>query len=156
MLTWKPNSRTQRVRLGHVFIDQTIPSPETLNREFFVEKVLTNFNKKRGQNRPKKHSRSTFLHLDHTIPHRALWHFDCLGIIRLLYLLYSQDLVLCDFWLFGMLKRKLGRCTFTNPVEVMMKINIILSKIPREEFILVFDEWKCRLCKYIDRGRKYL
>jgi hypothetical protein len=24
MLTWKPNSRTQRVRLGHVLSDQTI------------------------------------------------------------------------------------------------------------------------------------
>jgi hypothetical protein len=38
---------------------------------------------------------------------------------------------------------------------MIKKMNIILSKIFREEFILVFDEWKCRPCECIDRGNKY-
>jgi hypothetical protein len=49
------------------------------------------------------------------------------------------------------MKRKLKEVIFANPVEVMTEINTIFNKILLEEFIVVFDEYKCRLHEYIDR-----
>jgi hypothetical protein len=46
---------------------------------------------------------------------------------------------------------KLEGYTFANPMEMMTKVNIIDSKIFLEEFILVFDKWKCRQRECIDR-----
>jgi hypothetical protein len=36
------------------------------------------------------------------------------------------------------------------------EMNDILMKIPFDEFILVFDEWKCRLRECVNRGGEYL
>jgi hypothetical protein len=79
-----------------------------------------------------------------------------LGIIRFLYLPYNPDLVLCGFWLFGTLKRRLEGYMFEDPVEVMTAVSTFLSKILLDVFISVFDEWKCRLRECIDRRGKYL
>jgi hypothetical protein len=45
---------------------------EALNRESFVERVLADFDEEREQNRPKKCSRATFLHLNNATLHQAL------------------------------------------------------------------------------------
>jgi hypothetical protein len=50
-----------------------------------------------------------------------------------------------------MLTIKLEECTFANPIEVMTKVNTIHSKIPLEEFILIFDKWKCIQRERVDR-----
>jgi hypothetical protein len=60
---------------------------------------------------------------------------------------YKQDLVLCHFWLFGTQNKRLERSTFGDPIEVLTAgsiilstiLNIILSTIPLDEFISVFD-----------------
>jgi hypothetical protein len=85
---------------------------ETFDREFFVEQVLSDFDKERAQDCPRKCSRNTFLHLGNAIPHQALLDFDRLRIAKLPHQLYSHNLASCNFWLFGMLKRKLERFTF--------------------------------------------
>jgi hypothetical protein len=54
-----------------------------------------------------------------------------------------------------MLKRKLKRYTFANLIEMMTEMNTLLSQIPLEEFVLVFDKWKRRLRECIDLGGKY-
>jgi hypothetical protein len=100
---------------------------------------VADFDEERAQNWPMNRSRGTFLHLDKSMPHRAPRDFNRLGITRLLHPPYSPDLVLCDFWLFGTLKRRLEGYTFGDPVEVMMAVSTILSKIPVDEFIPVFD-----------------
>jgi hypothetical protein len=43
-----------------------------------------------------------------------------------------------------------------NQIEAMTEMNAIFSKIPLEEFILVFNEWKCRPRECIDKGGEYL
>jgi hypothetical protein len=90
------------------------------------------------------------------MPRRAPRDFDHLGITRFPHSPYSPDLVPCDLWLFETLKRRLEEYTFRDPIEVMMAMSIILSKIHLDKFISVFDELKCRLCEYIGREDKYL
>jgi hypothetical protein len=52
----------------------------------------------------------------------------------------SPDLVPCDFWLFGTLRRKLEGSTFGNPVEVLTAVSTILNTIPLDKFMSVFDK----------------
>jgi hypothetical protein len=129
---------------------------KTFNLVFFIHKVLADFDKELGRTRPMKRSRNIFLHLDNTTPHQATQDFDRLGIARLPNPPYSQNLAPCDFWLFGTLKRKLEGSTFGDQIKVLLPVNTIFSKIPREEFISVFDEWKSRLHECIDRRGEYL
>jgi hypothetical protein len=113
---------------------------EIFDCEFFVETVLSDFDKERARNHQRKYCKDIFLHLDNTIPHRAPRDFDRLEITRLLHPPYSQDLALWDFWLFRTQKRKLEGSTFGDPVEVSTAMSTILSMIPLNEFISVFDK----------------
>jgi hypothetical protein len=117
---------------------------------------LVDFDKERMLNRPRKHSRDIFLHLDNTTLYRALRDFDHLRITRFPHPPYSSDLTPCDFWLFGTLKRKLEEFTFWILIEVLTVMITILSMIHLDQFILIFDDWKCRLRKRIDRREEYL
>jgi hypothetical protein len=117
-----------------------LPSKKTFHCEFFVEKVLADFDEERVRNCPRKHSKDTFLHLDNVTPHQAPRDFDCFGIKRLSHPPYSPDLVPRNFWLFGMLKRKLEGSTFGDPIEVLNAVSTIRSTILLDEFISVFDE----------------
>jgi hypothetical protein len=134
----------------------SVTTKRNIRSGVLCRKVLADFDEEWGRNRPRKYSRDTFFHLGNAIPHRAPRDFDRLGTTRLLHPPYSPDLALCDFWLFGTLKRKLEGSTFGDPVEVLTALSTILSMIPLDEFIAVFDEWKCGLRECIDRGGKYL
>jgi hypothetical protein len=117
-----------------------LPSKETFNHIFFIQKVLANFDKKLDQTRPMKRSRDIFLHLDNATPHRAPQDFDRLGIARFPHSPYSPDLQPCNFSLFDMLKKKLEGSTFGNQIKILFAVNTIFSTISREEFISMFDE----------------
>jgi hypothetical protein len=123
---------------------------KSFTRQFFVDKVLTDFDKELAETRPKKRARGIFLHLDNAPTHRADDDFNRLGIRRLPHPPYSQDLAPCDFWLFANLKTKLEGSTFTSAGQLMVKVNEILMDIPLHEFISVFDECKLRLVECID------
>jgi hypothetical protein len=69
---------------------------------------------------------------------------------------HSQDVALCDFWLFGTLKNKFEGNTFANEIEVKSKVSEILIDIPLHIFISIFDEWMSRLRECIDSGDEYL
>jgi hypothetical protein len=75
------------------------------DRDFFIEKVLTNFDKEGTRNYPTKYSKGIFLHLDNDIPYQPLEHFDRFGITILLHPPYGRDFALGDFWLFGASKK---------------------------------------------------
>jgi hypothetical protein len=73
-----------------------LPSQETPNHMFLVEKVLADFEEERAQNLPKNQSRGIRIHLDNAKPHRAPRDFDRLEITRLPHLPYNQNLIPCD------------------------------------------------------------
>jgi hypothetical protein len=96
------------------------------------------------------------LHLDNASKHRANDNFDRLGITKLPHRPYSPDIAPCDFWLFGNLKTNLEGNIFTDPWQIMVKVNEIIMDNPLHEFISVFGEWKPRPVEYIDTAGKYL
>jgi hypothetical protein len=118
--------------------------------------VPDDFDKERAQTRPKERARGTFLHFDNAPTHRADDDFDHVGITRSSHPPYGPDLAPCDFCLFGNLKIKLERNTSTNAMELMAKVDEILTDILSPEFISVFDERKPRLVEWIDTRGDYL
>jgi hypothetical protein len=63
---------------------------------------------------------------------------------------YSPDLAPSDFLLFGYVKRKLMGYHAESPSELLNRIRVILSEIPRETLNAVFLESMERLQKCID------
>jgi hypothetical protein len=158
----RPFRRAKKVKIWVYFSRSGIEnaallqSKETFDRDFFVKTILSEFDKEWMRNCPRKCFRATFFHRDNAIPYRAPRDFDCFGITKFLHPSYSQNIAPCYFWLFGTLKRKLEGSTFGDPLEVSTAVNIIRSTIPLDEFISVFNEWKYRLPKCIDREEEYL
>jgi hypothetical protein len=54
---------------------------------------------------------------------------------------YSPDLAPSDFFLFGYVKGKLMRYRAEIASELLVRIQVILVKIPRETLKAVFLEW---------------
>jgi histone-lysine N-methyltransferase SETMAR len=133
-----------------------LPEKESFTRQFFVDKVIEDFDKELADTRPKKRARDIFLHLDNEPTPRGDDDFNRLGIRRLPHPPYSPDLAPCDFWLFGNLKTKLEGSTFTSAGQLIGKVNEIHMDIPLHEFISVFNKWKRRLVECIDTGGNYL
>jgi histone-lysine N-methyltransferase SETMAR len=63
---------------------------------------------------------------------------------------YSPNLAPSYFFLFGDVKRKLMGYHAESPSELLIRIRVILSEIPRETLNAVFLEWMERLQKCID------
>jgi hypothetical protein len=86
-----------------------LPAWQCFNKDFFAGTVLPSIVGDRALSRPKLKVSGTFLHLDIARPHLTSDKHDKFGIKRLRHPLYSPDLALCDFWLFGCFKHCLER-----------------------------------------------
>jgi hypothetical protein len=52
-------------------------------------------------------------------------------------------------------EKKAARIHVWNPIEVLTAVSTILSTIPLDEFLSVFEEWTCRLRECIDKAGEY-
>jgi hypothetical protein len=66
------------------------PEKETFTCQFFVDKVLDDFDEELAETLPKKCARGTFLHLDNAPTHRGDDDLDRLRITRLPYQLIAR------------------------------------------------------------------
>jgi hypothetical protein len=69
---------------------------------------------------------------------------------------YSPDLAPSDFFLLGYLKGKLMRYCAETPSQLLVRIRVILAKIPRETLNAVFLEWMERLQKCVQADGEYV
>jgi hypothetical protein len=79
-----------------------------------------------------------------------------MAIHRLLHALYGFDITLCAFWLFRYVKMKLEAMFFDRPAAILAEIEGIVGDMSTAEWVKVFDEWKDRLKRFIDREGEYL
>jgi hypothetical protein len=90
---------------------------------------------------------------DNARPHNAKVSADFIALNRMKQAPHpsdSPDLAPSDFFPFGYVKRKLMGYHAESPSELLIRIQVILSEIPRETLNAVFLEWIERLQKYID------
>jgi histone-lysine N-methyltransferase SETMAR len=100
-----------------------------------------------------------WLHADNFCPDTAKMSTDYITrnwMKHALHPPYSPDLAASDFFLFGYVKRKLMGYRAENESELLVRIRVILTEIPRDVLNAVFLEWMDRLQKYIDINGDYV
>jgi hypothetical protein len=99
------------------------------------------------------------LHLDNAKPYNSRLSIEKVEeseFIRWPQPLYSPDLTLCDFFLFGYLRFQLERKTFFDEDSVKEEVRRILMEISVKLFYSVMDEWTRRLRRCIEHGREHV
>ncbi len=89
----------------------------------------------------------------HNTPH-AKRYLAARGIPGLKHILYSLDLVPCDFFLFLKIESALKETQFESMEEVKWKSAELLNAHIKEDFYHCFDQWKKRMEFYVVRGGK--
>jgi histone-lysine N-methyltransferase SETMAR len=96
---------------------------------------------------------------DNARPHNAKVPTDFIALHRMKqapHPPYSPDLAPSNFFLFGYVKRKQMKYHAESPSELLIRIRVILSEIPRKTLNEVFLEWMERLPKCIDTNVDYV
>jgi hypothetical protein len=117
-----------------------LPAWQCFNKDFFAGTVLPSIVGDRALSRPKLKISATFLHLDIARPHLTSDKHDKFGIKRLRHPLYSPDLALCNFWLFGCFKHCLERRFVDDDIGLERAVSEILISIEPDMFVRVFAE----------------
>ena len=68
---------------------------------------------------------------------------------------YSQDLALCDFWLFPKFKEKLIGCRYETIEEMKETVTKVIDTLTQEEFNGAFQKLLERYNKCIASGGDY-
>jgi hypothetical protein len=79
-----------------------------------------------------------------------------LGFILMPQPLYSPDLALYDFFLFGYLKQHSEGKHLTKEDQMIAPVREVFAKIPLQTFQNVMDDWQYRLRRCIQLGGAYL
>jgi hypothetical protein len=96
------------------------------------------------------------MHSDNAQPHTAKMSRGYIGLNRMKqasHPLHSPDLAPLDFFLFGYVKGKLMGYPAETPSELLVRIRIILAKIPPETSNAVFLEWMDEAIAKMRAGR---
>jgi hypothetical protein len=95
-----------------------LPAGQSLNKDFFAGTMLPSIVDDRALSRPMLKASGTFLSLESAQSHLTSDKYDNCGIKGLPHPLYSPDLALCDFWLFGYLKHCLEGRLFDGHIAL--------------------------------------
>ena len=69
---------------------------------------------------------------------------------------YSPDLAPADFWLFPLVKKKLGGKVLEDKEEAMKEWFGVIQTIPKEDFAAAFTSWIRRWTKCKDLDGDYV
>jgi transposase len=112
-------------------------------RQFITEIVFPSAERKLADCLPKLRATAAHLHVDNATPHPSKMSFEKteeLGFTLVPQPPYSPDLALCDFFLFGCLKRHLEGKQFTTEDQVFSTLREIFDKRPLQTFQNVMDD----------------
>jgi histone-lysine N-methyltransferase SETMAR len=120
-----------------------------------ILRAISDWRRLAGERSPNK----LWVHADNARPHNAKVSIDFIALNRMKqapHPPYSPDLAPSDFFLSGYVKRTLMGYHAESPSELLIRIRVILSEIPRETLNAVFLEWMERLRTCIDTNGEYV
>jgi hypothetical protein len=138
---------------------EILPKTDQFNSTFFTETILLNIVQFVSVFRPKMRDQDYWMHIDNAKSHNSalsLQKTKELGFTLLTQPPYSPDLVSCDFFVFGYLKKELHGKNFRFQNGVNSVMRAILTKILIQTLSRVFDEWIERLHKCIANEVEYI
>jgi transposase len=139
-------------------IVKALPKGGKFSAQYYTKNIriaISGWRRLAGERSPSK----LWIHVDNTRPHNATVSTDFITLNRMKQAPrppYSPDLAPADFFLFGYVKRKLMGYHAESPFELLIRIRVILSEMPRETLNAAFLEWMERLRKCIDTNEEYV
>ena len=131
-----------------------VPTGQTVNKEYYVE-VLREFRKRCRRKRPALFKSGQWhFHQDNASVLNSILVTDYLtkmGINTVPQPPYSQDLALCDFWLFA----KLKGCRYETIEEMKEAVTKVIDTLTKEDFHRAFQKFFERCNKFIAAGEDY-
>jgi hypothetical protein len=143
--------------VGFYLVD-SLSRQAKLKMDHYVTNILSQFAIWR-EIQVRKTDRKLIIHSDDVRPHtarRTLEFLEQNRMKRALHLSYSPNLALCDFYLFGYIKRFLVCREFADQSELLQAVMDILNDIEKATLEEVFLTWMRRLAKYINTNDKYV
>jgi hypothetical protein len=123
-------------------IVKALPKGSKFSAQYYTNNILiaiSDWRRLAGKRIPNK----LWVHADNARPRNAKVSTDFIALNRMkqtIHAPYSPDLVPRDFFLFGYVKRKLMGHHADSPSELLIRIRVILSEIPRKTLNAVFLE----------------
>ena len=136
-----------------------LPPKVKFNSAYFITHILNPLVNKKTEYGFQNGKRKVDLHLDNCKVHNSKVSIDTTeenGFKRLDHSPYSPDLAPSDFFLFGYIKEKLRGSKYTSADALEDGIKYILSQIPKEMLLAVFDEWMKRCEAVIANEGSYI
>jgi hypothetical protein len=130
---------------------------KTITAKWYIEACLPKGFKQVMNERPKSGLRDIIIHHDNARPHNAQLTTDYLKekVKIMPHSPYSPGITLCDFWLFGELKKNLrGRRFGTEELDAA--VMEFFEGIPQEQWLEAFKRWQDRMQRVIDNAGEYI
>ncbi|CAF1311248.1 unnamed protein product, partial [Adineta ricciae] len=126
-----------------------LPSGMSIDAVYYRDECLKKLISKLRKKRPLSLTKGIKLHHDNARPHMNNIIFDHVQQHKMQIMVhppYSPDLALCDFWLFGYLKRNLD--TYPDSTSLATALTKELNSIPVYEYQKTFQKWiqRMKLC----------
>ena len=135
-----------------------LPDKTTWNATYMVNNTLPCLLKEFHKRRPVTGFSRMILHWDNAPSHNAEKTGQLIvdnNIEESYHPPYSPDLAPCDFFLFPKLKQHLRGKRYRSTEEILATTEVFLKSIKKSEWAAVFDEWKHRMQKCIDKEGEY-
>ena len=129
------------------YIINELPEGETLDSTYFVNNILIPLETQKDLIWPNRQRHKIWLHLDNCRVHNSKYtqgEIRNYGFKRAPHPPYSPDLAPSDFFLFGYVKDKLLGQHYTDRAPLLEEIKRIISGIPRQIRLNVFNAWMDR------------
>ena len=140
---------------GFVYVGY-VEKGQTITGDYYIQNCLKPVENEMRRQRPKSGLTNLKLLHDNARPHvqkAVKGHFNQVGITTIRHPPYSPDLAPCDFWLFDLIKQKLG--DHTDPESQKREITRILRDIPDQEYKKTFEKWVERMQLCINNNGHY-
>ena len=137
---------------------EVLPEDQTFTSEYACV-LLDRLDQKIRELRPKMGLRGMMIHWDNARPHTASITKEkvrSLGASLLAHPPYSPDLAPSDFFLFGLVKKRMEGVHVDGAAGIFEAISGITHTIHKEMLVSVFDEWKRRLKDVSESDGGYL
>jgi hypothetical protein len=124
---------------------------EYFTAQYFIDQILKPLSQESSTKSVDIARRSLRLHFDNSRCHTAKIvseKMTCLNCKRAPHPLYSPDLTIEDFYLFGVLKKKLQGIDVSDDEDLKSEILTISQGIPSDELTKSFDHWIER-CQWV-------
>jgi hypothetical protein len=118
------------------------------NTTFFVESVVPDLVEHICQETRRRTLRGIMVHPDNTRPHNSRQSgaaFTATRASRIPAPAYSPDLLPSDFFLFGMLKERMSRTSYSSPDELISAISELIASLPKDQLVSVYKNRMKRL-----------